>query len=90
MLEQGWCGLVPQLLDLSEHDSREQVLKTMKTLGDTCTETFSHFRKTLSQLKQEYKMLAFAEGEEKEDDYFTHMLTLIKDLMKSISIREEL
>lgn len=53
MLEQGWCELVPTLLDSPEHDSREKILNAMKTLSDVCSEKFKSLESKLNKLQQE-------------------------------------
>ncbi|XP_045189299.2 nucleotide exchange factor SIL1-like [Mercenaria mercenaria] len=87
MTEQGWCRRVPSLLQMPDHDSREQVLLAMKTLLHSCKQNFIQFRDTLNSLKTEYVQLA---SEEEDGDYFTNLVSVIDTLIQDIIKKDEL
>ena len=89
MLEQGWCELVPTLLDSPEHDSREKILNAMKTLSDVCSEKFKSLESKLNKLRQEYVVLAKEETSE-DDQYFTMILQNLDKMISLISVKDEL
>ena len=87
MKEQGWCEKIPTLLQVSDHDGREHVLNTMKTLVNSCKNNFIPSSNTLHNLRTEYIELTL---EEEDDNYFSNMVTLIDGLIKDIGRKDEL
>ncbi|KAI0229250.1 Nucleotide exchange factor SIL1 [Lamellibrachia satsuma] len=83
--EQGWCDLVPTLLSLPEHDSREKVLHAMSTLVTLCQHSFAGVQPLLTSLRTEYKNLAVTETDD-SDTYFTDMLTLVDTVIKGLIV----
>ena len=89
MVEQGWCELIPTLLDSQEHDSREKILNAMKTFNDICTSSFKNFEPKLNKLRQEYTVLAKEETTD-DDKYFTIILQSVNKMISLIGLKDEL
>ena len=90
-MEHGWCGLVPTLLNLEEHDGREKIFVAMSITMRSCRTSFRSFRPTLTSLKEEYATLASRELDEGEvDGYFTKLLTSLDEIIRKIDLKEEL
>lgn len=89
MVEQGWCELVPTLLDSPEHDSREKILNAMKTLTNVCSIKFKTLEPKLNKLRQEYIKLAKEETSE-DDRYFTSLLQTVDKMISLIGVKDEL
>uniref|UniRef100_A0A8C3EBX2 Nucleotide exchange factor SIL1 n=1 Tax=Corvus moneduloides TaxID=1196302 RepID=A0A8C3EBX2_CORMO len=88
VLEQGWCTLVPNLLAMPEHDTREKVLKLVGVLMAFCRE---HYRgdpalgTALSLLRSEYEELAAQEQREGDKDgYFRELLGSINTIIQEL------
>ena len=91
MMEQGWCELIPTLLDSPDHDSREKILNAMKTLSDVCSSKFRSLEPKLTKLRQEYIVLAKEEAVEDIDDkYFTVILETVNSMISLIGAKDEL
>ena len=91
MVEQGWCELIPTLLDSPDHDSREKILNAMKTLSDVCSSKFRSLEPKLTKLRQEYIVLAKEETAENIDDkYFTVILETVNSMISLIGAKDEL
>ena len=91
MMEQGWCELIPTLLDSPDHDSREKILNAMKTLSDVCSSKFRSLEPKLTKLRQEYIVLAKEETTEDIDDkYFTVILETVNSMISLIGAKDEL
>lgn len=88
IVEQGWCGIIPNLLRMPEHDAREKVLKTVHVLLASCRDSYKadhSLSHTLSLLRQEYEVLAADEQKEGEDDgYFKEVLSSINSLAQQL------
>lgn len=87
MKEQGWCEKIPTLLQMSDHDSRENILVTMQTLVDTCKQNFAQSRDKLNSLRTEYFELS---RDEDDGDYFTNLLSVIDRIIQNLGRKEEL
>ncbi|KAL3864363.1 hypothetical protein ACJMK2_006053 [Sinanodonta woodiana] len=87
--EKGFCDLLPPLLFLPDHDSREKILHAMRTLGSPCHSYFNKAQSILLQLQSEYQKLADEEVAE-SDKYFTSMLNSVKAVISSLNLKEEL
>ncbi|RLV92178.1 hypothetical protein DV515_00013893, partial [Chloebia gouldiae] len=88
VVEQGWCALVPSLLPMPEHDTREKVLKLVGVLVAFCRE---HYRgdpalgTTLSLLRSEYEELAAEEQREGDKDgYFRELLGSVNTIIQEL------
>ncbi|XP_076878649.1 nucleotide exchange factor SIL1 isoform X2 [Brachyhypopomus gauderio] len=85
LAEQGWCSLVPELLDSPEHDWREKALRALLTMVPRCQTLYQQNPKlitSLSDLQKQYQELALTEenlGE--EDGYFKEILALVDSLV---------
>ena len=90
MVEQGWCELIPTLLDSPEHDSREKILNAMKTLNNACASTFKSLEPKLNKLRQEYAVLAKEEQSSDDDKYFTFILQSVNKMISLIGVKDEL
>lgn len=84
LVEGGWCTLVPQLLESTEHDWREKALRALLAMAPVCLEQYhSHgsLLVSLGYLRDQYQELAHTErtlGE--EDSYFGEILDLVDAL----------
>ncbi|XP_067104453.1 nucleotide exchange factor SIL1 [Osmerus mordax] len=85
LAEQGWCGLVPELLESPEHDWREKALRALLAMLRPCR---GHFRQdrgltdVLGALRGQYQELVVMEtslGE--EGGYFGEILDLLNTLV---------
>ena len=91
LIDQGWCQLIPSLLTLPEHDSREKIITSMTTLKDSCRSGFVNSIEKLSQLRTEYLPLSGEEMRENSADmYFTDILMMVDSLIKFLSVKDEL
>ncbi|MBN3305876.1 SIL1 factor, partial [Amia calva] len=83
--EQGWCGLVPELLASPEHDWREKALRTLLAMMPHCQDLYRQDRslaRSLSALQEQYQELAEGErGLGDEDGYFGEILTLLDTVL---------
>ncbi|KAM3866686.1 nucleotide exchange factor SIL1 [Diretmus argenteus] len=81
LLEGGWCSLVPQLLQSTEHDWREKALRALVVMLPVCLDRYrsdSSLSDSLGSLRDQYKELVQTErilGE--EDSYFGEILNLL-------------
>ncbi|NXF82633.1 SIL1 factor, partial [Sclerurus mexicanus] len=88
VVEQDWCAVVPNLLAMPEHDTREKVLKLVGVLMAFCRE---HYRgdpalgTTLGLLRSEYEELAAEEQREGDKDgYFRELLGSINTIIQEL------
>uniref|UniRef100_A0A4D5RA15 Nucleotide exchange factor SIL1 n=1 Tax=Scolopendra viridis TaxID=118503 RepID=A0A4D5RA15_SCOVI len=83
--EEGWCKLVPKLLESPDHDEREKVLRAMSTLLRFCYAEFKHYESLIHLLVSEYLTLASEEStEDATEQYFTDLYTLSSQLLNNI------
>uniref|UniRef100_A0A3B5BE72 Nucleotide exchange factor SIL1 n=1 Tax=Stegastes partitus TaxID=144197 RepID=A0A3B5BE72_9TELE len=84
LLEKGWCSLVPQLLESTEHDYREKALRALLAMAPVCLD---HYRSdgallgSLLYLRDQYQEMVQSEmilGE--ENSYFAEIIELIDAL----------
>ncbi|XP_047440932.1 nucleotide exchange factor SIL1 isoform X2 [Mugil cephalus] len=84
LLEKGWCSLVPQLLDSTEHDYREKALRALLAMASVCLDQYrlnSSLLSSLLSLKDQYQEMVQSEmivGE--ENSYFIEIVELIDAL----------
>ncbi|XP_072252491.1 nucleotide exchange factor SIL1-like [Leuresthes tenuis] len=84
LLEKGWCSLVPQLLQSTEHDYREKALRALLVMASVCLDQYrldSSLLDSLLVLRLQYQEMAQSEmflGE--ENSYFTEIVELIDAL----------
>ncbi|KAK5865306.1 hypothetical protein PBY51_016480 [Eleginops maclovinus] len=84
LLEEGWCSLIPQLLDSTEHDYREKALRAMLALAPVCVDQYrshSSLKASLLSLREQYQDMIQSQmilGE--ENGYFEEMIDLINAL----------
>jgi hypothetical protein len=96
IVERGWCKLVPQLLNIPEHDSREKVLNLMWTVNVPCHMEFSNYVRTLESLKLEYSDLAKQEVQDVSGDvdvsYFAELLQKVDRMIETFptAVKDEL
>ncbi|KAF3837746.1 hypothetical protein F7725_009514 [Dissostichus mawsoni] len=58
LLEEGWCSLIPELLDSTEHDFREKALRAMLALAPVCVDQYrshSSLKASLLLLREQYQ-----------------------------------
>ncbi|XP_032635585.1 nucleotide exchange factor SIL1 isoform X3 [Chelonoidis abingdonii] len=88
VVEQGWCGIISNLLALPEHDTREKVLKTVRILMAACRDKYQGdyaLNTTLSMLRIEYEELAAEEQREGDNDgYFKELLSSINTIIQEL------
>uniref|UniRef100_A0A3P8RXU5 Nucleotide exchange factor SIL1 n=1 Tax=Amphiprion percula TaxID=161767 RepID=A0A3P8RXU5_AMPPE len=81
LLEKGWCSLVPQLLESTEHDYREKGLRALLAMAPVCLDQYrsdSALLDSLLSLKDQYQEMVQSEmilGE--ENSYFAEIVELI-------------
>nr|XP_033488591.1 nucleotide exchange factor SIL1 isoform X2 [Epinephelus lanceolatus] len=84
LLEKGWCSLVPQLLESTEHDYREKALRALLAMAPVCSDQYrsdSSLLGSLHSLKHQYQEMIQSEmilGE--ESGYFVEIVDLIDAL----------
>ncbi|XP_022612813.1 nucleotide exchange factor SIL1 isoform X2 [Seriola dumerili] len=84
LLEKGWCSLVPQLLESTEHDYREKALRALLAMAPMCLDQYrsdSSLMDSLLSLRDQYQHMVQSEmilGE--ENSYFTELVELIDKL----------
>ncbi|ELT97086.1 hypothetical protein CAPTEDRAFT_220900 [Capitella teleta] len=86
--DDGWCSSISSLLGLPDHDSREKVLRSMKTLQAACP---SDFRRSavavLRNLSSEYQQLATEEqSSDDNDSFFRDLHSLVEDVLYSVLV----
>ncbi|XP_052005768.1 nucleotide exchange factor SIL1 isoform X2 [Xyrauchen texanus] len=85
LVEQGWCGLVPELLASSEHDWREKALRTLLAMMAQCQTPYKQnptLTTSLNELHKQYKELALTEQDIGEQDgYFGEILALVNAML---------
>ncbi|KAF3693523.1 Nucleotide exchange factor SIL1 Precursor [Channa argus] len=88
LLEKGWCGLVPQLLESTDHDYREKALRAMLVMAPVCVDQYrsdSSLLGSLLSLRDQYQEMVQSEiilGE--ENGYFAEIVQLIDALQVKI------
>ncbi|KAM3612736.1 uncharacterized protein V6R79_013584 [Siganus canaliculatus] len=89
LLEKGWCRMVPQLLESTEHDYREKALRALLAMAPVCLEQYrsdSSLLNSLLSLRDQYQEMVQSEmilGE--ENSYFGEMLELVDALQIKIN-----
>uniref|UniRef100_A0A3P8X288 Nucleotide exchange factor SIL1 n=1 Tax=Cynoglossus semilaevis TaxID=244447 RepID=A0A3P8X288_CYNSE len=87
LLEKGWCGLAPQLLQSTEHDHREKVggaLRALLAMAPTCWHVYrsdTSLLGSLRSLQEQYHDMVQSEmiiGE--ESSYYADILELVQAL----------
>ncbi|TKS71994.1 Nucleotide exchange factor SIL1 [Collichthys lucidus] len=84
LLEKGWCSLVPQLLESTEHDYREKALQALLAMAPVCLDQYrsdSTLLGSLLYLRDQYQEMVQSEmilGE--ESGYFAEIIELIDAL----------
>jgi len=90
VIANGWCRLVPKLLGLPEHDSREKVLNLMWLLLDSCRVEMSLYVVTLESLRREYISLSGQEIQDTSDDvdvsYFSELLDTVNKIINVVTV----
>ncbi|ESP03726.1 hypothetical protein LOTGIDRAFT_237555 [Lottia gigantea] len=87
MIKTGWCKLIPSLLELPDHDSREKIIIAMTTLQTSCWNEFVKYRPVLTRLSKEYERLSH---EDVTDSYFTDLQKIIQNLLDNLNKKIEL
>jgi len=91
VVEHGWCQLVPRLLAVSEHDSREKILAAMWSLREPCRADFVGHLPVLETLHGEYTRLSEMETEHHggsssdEPAYFTELLRTVDHVIRDVT-----
>ncbi|XP_059202478.1 nucleotide exchange factor SIL1 [Centropristis striata] len=84
LLEKGWCSLVPQLLESTEHDYREKALRALLAMAPVCLDQYrsdGSLHGSLLSLRDQYQEMAQSEmivGE--ENGYYAEIAELINAL----------
>lgn len=85
LLENGWCRLVPLLLESTEHDHREKALRALLAMAPKCLDEYrsdSSLLGYLLSLRDQYQELVHSEmilGD--ETGYFAEIVELIDTLL---------
>ncbi|KAM6924028.1 nucleotide exchange factor SIL1 [Xenentodon cancila] len=85
LLEKGWCSLVPQLLQSTEHDYREKALRALLAMAPVCLDQYRSdpsLLDSLLSLRLQYQEMVHSEmilGE--ENSYFSEIVELIDALL---------
>ncbi|KAM4678314.1 nucleotide exchange factor SIL1 [Discoglossus pictus] len=86
--EQGWCGIISNLLSMPENDAREKVLKIISVLIGPCRNEFQINEKlldTLYSLRNDYQDLVSEEAHAGEKDgYFSELYNLINGIVDEL------
>uniref|UniRef100_A0A1A8SNG1 Nucleotide exchange factor SIL1 n=1 Tax=Nothobranchius rachovii TaxID=451742 RepID=A0A1A8SNG1_9TELE len=84
MLDNGWCRLVPELLQSEEHDHREKALQALLVMAPLCLDQYrsdGSLLGSLQTLKLQYAEVIQSKVALGEDNsYFTEILELIDSL----------
>ncbi|XP_034739165.1 nucleotide exchange factor SIL1 isoform X1 [Etheostoma cragini] len=86
--EKGWCSLVPQLLESTEHDYREKALRALLAMAPVCLDQYrsdGSLLGSLLSLREQYQEMVQSEmivGE--ENGYFGEIVELINALQVKI------
>ncbi|XP_043113820.1 nucleotide exchange factor SIL1 [Puntigrus tetrazona] len=85
LVEQGWCRLVPELLESPEHDYREKALRTLLAMMAQCQTQYKQnpaLTASLSELQKQYQELVLTEQDVGEQDgYFSEILALVDSMV---------
>ncbi len=85
LVEQGWCGFVPELLASPEHDCREKALRTLLAMMAQCQTQYKQnpaLTASLSELQKQYQELVLTEQDVGEQDsYFAEILALVDSMV---------
>ncbi|XP_066505506.1 nucleotide exchange factor SIL1 isoform X2 [Hoplias malabaricus] len=88
LVEQGWCNLVPELLNSTDHDQREKAVRTLLAMRPHCQTQYQQnpsLTNSLISLQKEYQTLALTEETQGEKDgYFNEILSLLDSLVVKI------
>uniref|UniRef100_A0A087XW25 Nucleotide exchange factor SIL1 n=1 Tax=Poecilia formosa TaxID=48698 RepID=A0A087XW25_POEFO len=94
LMEEGWCSLVPQLLQSTEHDYREKALRALLAMTPVCLDQYRSddaLLGSLLALRLQYSELIQSEmilGE--ETSYFTEIVELIDSLQVKVKYQHVL
>ena len=85
-MNKNWCANFEILLNKAEeHDTREKIINSIKTLASECSESFANKRNmitSLKKLKKEYVKLNDSEAE--DDAYFSELIHSIENVLGKI------
>ncbi|KAK9517608.1 hypothetical protein VZT92_022965 [Zoarces viviparus] len=90
LLDKGWCNLVPQLLESTEHDYREKALRALLAMAPMCLDHYRSDRSLLGSLlslRDQYQEMVQSEmivGE--ENSYFVEIVELINALQVKMKL----
>ncbi|XP_053735001.1 nucleotide exchange factor SIL1 [Synchiropus splendidus] len=82
LLEEGWCSVVPQLLESPEHDHREKALHTLLAMSPACLAVYQSdmgLQERLLMLRLQYQ-----DKTPVEPSYFAELTDLIDELQKKL------
>lgn len=95
--ENGFCPLLPKLLNAPDHDTQEKVINAMQTLVSACWDTFIRSLDLLKSLAENYKLAAVEEAAENESEekahstdlYFLTLYSSVSDLISNVEQRHK-
>ena len=84
MVNQGWCNLVPSLLNSTENDVREKVLQALHVMVAGCKQEFqkSDIQDSLIKLRREWQKNSSSSVD--PDDYIKDLSQLINELISKL------
>jgi len=93
LIEEGFCDLVPQLLNSPDNDVREKTIEAMNSFLFLCKKEFKNSLEVLKQISLHFNELSKSETEgDASDAYFTNLYHLTNDLINKLNseLRDEL
>ena len=84
-MQQGWCDLVPTLLNSSENDIREKVLQALHIMVAGCKQQFQKPKiySSLNRLRTEWQEIS--SGSVDPDDYIVSLSQLVSELISKLN-----
>ncbi len=88
LVEEGFCELVPQLLNFPDNEARERTIEAMMTFLSLCKKEFINSLPILQQISIQFNEMV----SDASDDYFTNLYHLTNNLINKLNsnIKQEL
>ena len=86
-MRKNWCENFELLLSKAEdHDTREKIINSIKTLVNECSDSFCNNRNMKSNLKKLEKEYVNLKETDEDGAYFTELITSIYSVLDKINI----